>query len=63
MGCMIVAVPAAVVPIPLALAAIGIIVVGVPFTDALPIFLAALVAFAITHGLAGNNKDKTDKTV
>ncbi len=64
LGCMIVAVPAAVVPIPLALAAIGIIVVGVPFIDALPIFLSALVAFAITHGLAGgNNKKKTDKTV
>ena len=62
MGCMIVAVPAAVVPIPLALAAIGIIVVGVPFTDALPIFLAALVAFSITHGLGGDNKEESDKT-
>lgn len=65
LGCMIVAVPAAVVPIPLALAAIGIIVVGVPFTDSLPLFLSALVAFSITHGLGmvGNNKKKTDKTV
>jgi H+/Cl- antiporter ClcA len=63
MGCMIVAVPAAIVPIPLALAAIGIIVVGVPFTDSLPLILAALVAFAITHGLMGNNKNKADKTV
>jgi H+/Cl- antiporter ClcA len=65
LGCMIVAVPAAVVPIPLALAAIGIIVVGVPFTDSLPLFLSALVAFSITHGLGmvGNNKKKTDKTI
>lgn len=63
LGCMIVAVPAAIVPIPLALAAIGIIVVGVPFTDALPIILSALVAFSITHGLAGNNKKETEKPV
>ena len=65
LGCMIVAVPAAVVPIPLALAAIGIIVVGVPFTDSLPLFLAALVAFSITHGfgMVGNNKKKTNKTI
>jgi H+/Cl- antiporter ClcA len=65
LGCMIVAVPAAVVPIPLALAAIGIIVIGVPITDALPLFLAALMAFSITHGLGmvGNNKKKTDKTI
>jgi len=62
LGCMIVAVPAAIVPIPLALAAIGIIIVGVPFTDALPIFLSALVAFSITHGLAGGNKKRNRKT-
>jgi H+/Cl- antiporter ClcA len=57
LGCMIVAVPAAVVPIPLAVAAIGIIVIGIPFIDALPIFISALVAFAITHGLGGGNSD------
>jgi H+/Cl- antiporter ClcA len=62
LGCMIVAVPAAVVPIPLALAAIGIIVVGVPFVDALPLFLSALVAFSITHGLGGGTKKEPDKT-
>jgi H+/Cl- antiporter ClcA len=62
MGCMIVAVPAAVVPIPLALGAIGIIIVGVPFADAIPIFIAALVAFSITHGLGVENKNKTGKT-
>ena len=61
LGCMIVAVPAAVVPIPLALAAIGIIVVGVPFVDALPLFLSALVAFSITHGLGGGSKKEPDK--
>jgi len=64
LGCMIVAVPAAIVPIPLALAAIGIVIIGVPFVDALPVFISALVAFAITHGLGlGENKKTTDKKV
>lgn len=58
LGCMIVAVPAAIVPIPLAMAAIGIVIIGVPFIDALPVFLAALVAFAITHGLGLGEKNK-----
>ena len=64
LGCMIVAVPAAIVPIPLALAAIGIVIIGVPFADALPVFLAALVAYSITHGLGlGNNKKTSDNEV
>ena len=63
LGCMIVAVPAAVVPIPLAVSAIGIVVIGIPFMDALPIFISALVAFAITHGLgAGDKKEKEGET-
>jgi H+/Cl- antiporter ClcA len=51
LGCMIVAVPAAIVPIPLALAAIGLIVMGLSATDALPVFISALVAFSVTNGL------------
>jgi H+/Cl- antiporter ClcA len=58
LGCMIVAVPAAIVPIPIAMAAIGIVIIGVPFIDALPVFLAALVSFAITHGLGLGEKKK-----
>jgi H+/Cl- antiporter ClcA len=60
LGCMIVAVPAAIVPIPLALAAIGIVIIGLPPNDILPVFIAALVAFSITHGLGlgGDNKEK-----
>lgn len=50
LGCMIVAVPAAIVPIPLALAAIGIIIIGVSPQDALPVIIAALVAFSTTRG-------------
>ena len=58
-GCMIVAVPAAVVPIPLALGAIGIVIIGLSPTNALPVFIAALVAYAITHGLLGAGQEKT----
>jgi H+/Cl- antiporter ClcA len=50
-GCMTVAVPAAVVPIPLALAVIGIVVIGLPPTNAIPVVLASLVAFATVRGL------------
>jgi chloride channel protein, CIC family len=51
LGCMIVGVPAAIVPIPLALGAIGIIIIGLTAANALPVFIAALVAFSITRGL------------
>ncbi|WP_321422540.1 chloride channel protein [uncultured Methanobacterium sp.] len=62
LGCMIVAVPAAIVPIPLALGAIGIIIIGLSPADALPIFIAALVAFAITRGLImGGDQEKRSK--
>ena len=55
LGCMIVAVPAAIVPIPIALGAIGIIIIGLSPTNALPVFIAALVSFSITHGLLGGD--------
>ena len=61
LGCMIVAVPAAIVPIPIAMAAIGIVIIGVPFIDALPVFLAALVSFAITHGLGLGEKKENNQ--
>jgi len=54
-----VAVPAVIVPIPITLAAIGILVIGSSPTNALPIVLAALVAFSISHGLGlGGAKKK-----
>ena len=55
-GCMTVAVPAAVVPIPLALAAIGVVIIGLSPTNALPIVLASLVAFSVTRGLVMTGK-------
>ncbi len=51
LGCLTVAVPAAVVPIPLTLAAIGVVIIGSPPSNALPLVLAALVSFSVSHGL------------
>ncbi len=59
LGCMVVAVPAAIVPIPIALGVIGIIVIGLSPTDALPVLISAIVAYGITHGLLMSN-DKAD---
>jgi H+/Cl- antiporter ClcA len=60
-GCFMVAVPAAIVPIPLALAVIGILVVGLSPMNSLPVIMAALVSFAVAHGLglhkAGNKAE------
>jgi H+/Cl- antiporter ClcA len=50
-GCMMVAVPAAVVPIPLAVAVIGIVVIGLSPTNTLPVILASLIAYSIVRGL------------
>jgi H+/Cl- antiporter ClcA len=58
-GCMTVAVPAAIVPIPLTLAAIGIVIIGLSPTDALPVVLAALVSFSLVRGLAMSKKKQT----
>ncbi|MGZ7120084.1 MAG: chloride channel protein, partial [Methanobacterium sp.] len=60
LGCMIVAVPAAIVPIPLALGAIGIIIIGVSATNTLPVFIAALAAFSITRGLLMGGKKENE---
>lgn len=56
MGCMIVAVPAAIVPIPLALGMLVIIIIGLSPANALPVIIAALVAFSITRGLLMGGK-------
>ena|GEM_PF-3729186 len=61
---MIVAVPAAIVPIPLALGALVIIIIGLSAVNALPVFVAALVAFSITRGLimgGDQEKDSVEK--
>jgi len=45
------AIPAAIVPIPLALSMITVLIVGTPASDVVPIVLAALVSHAIATGL------------
>jgi hypothetical protein len=48
---MMAAVPGAIVPIPLSAGIIVLLVVGTPVTEAVPVLLAALVAFSVTQGL------------
>jgi hypothetical protein len=48
---MMVAVPAAIVPIPLALGVIGIAIIGLSPTNALPVILASLIAHVTVQGL------------
>jgi H+/Cl- antiporter ClcA len=59
-GCLMAAVPASIVPIPLALAVIVIAVVGLSATNSIPVIMAALTAFAVARGLglfAGGGKN------
>jgi H+/Cl- antiporter ClcA len=59
-GCLMAAVPASIVPIPLALAVIVIAVVGLSATNSVPVIMAALTAFAVARGLglfAGSGKN------
>ena len=60
-GAMMAAVPGAIVPIPLSVGIIVLLVVGTPVTEAVPILLAALVAYSVTHGLGllGGGKPAT----
>jgi H+/Cl- antiporter ClcA len=60
-GCMMVAIPAVVVPIPLALGIIGILIVGLSPMNSLPVMMASLTSYSIAHGLglfAGGGKKK-----
>jgi H+/Cl- antiporter ClcA len=58
-GCMMAAVPAAIVPIPLTLAVIVILIAGLSPMNSIPVVMSALLAFSIPHGLglfAGGKK-------
>ena len=56
---MTVAVPAAIVPIPLSLVALGVSIIGLSPTNVLPVLLAALVSFSLVRGVAMVSKEKT----
>jgi len=49
-SCLMTAVPAALLPIPFTLALVVLLVTGIPATEAIPVFLAGLVANFVTHG-------------
>ena len=59
-GCLLVAVPAAIVPIPLALGVLGIVIIGLSPTNAVPVVLAGLIAHATLQGsgLIGRGEKK-----
>ena len=60
-SCLMVAIPASVVPIPLALAVIGTVIVGLSPTNTIPVIMAALTAYAVARGLglfAGGQQKK-----
>lgn len=63
-GCMMAAVPAAIVPIPLALALIVALIVGLSPLNVVPVVLASLTSFAVVHGLGlgGGQKKEEPKT-
>jgi len=50
-GCMMAAVPGALLPVPFSLAVIVLLITGIPATEAIPVILAVVVAHAITNGL------------
>jgi hypothetical protein len=55
--------PGALLPVPLALTVIVLLITGIPATEAIPVFISAIVAYFITHGLgllgAGSKKEQT----
>jgi H+/Cl- antiporter ClcA len=50
-SCTMAAVPGALLPIPLTLAVIVLLITGLPATEAIPVFISVIVAYAVTHGL------------
>jgi len=54
-GCMMAAVTAGVIPIPLALGVYTILIVGLPLTEAVPILLAGLISFLLMKGVVAKS--------
>jgi len=50
-GCMMAAVPAALLPIPISLGLLTMLIAGLSILDAVPVFVAALVGFLVVQGL------------
>jgi len=62
-GCMMAAVPAASLPIPITLGMLTMLIAGLSITDAIPVFVAAMVGFLVVQGLdlmKGEHPEKKD---
>ena len=59
-ACMMAAVPGSLLPVPLSLAVIVLLITGIPATEAIPVFIAVIVSYYITHelGLLGEGSPK-----
>ena len=49
-GCMMAAVPAAMLPLPFSLGILVLLIAGIPSTEPITVFVTALTAFFVTHG-------------
>jgi H+/Cl- antiporter ClcA len=60
---MMAAVPGALLPIPITIGFLTVLIVGVPFTEAIPIFVSVLVAFLLVKGFGLMKEDHPEKPV
>jgi H+/Cl- antiporter ClcA len=50
-SCMMAAMAGALLPVPISMGVLTILIAGVPQTEAIPVIMAALVAYFVTHGM------------
>ena len=60
-SCMMAAVPAALLPIPISLGLLTMLIAGLSITDAIPVFIAAMTGFLVVKGFGLIRPEKTDK--
>jgi H+/Cl- antiporter ClcA len=60
-GCMMAAVPAALLPIPISLGLLTMLIAGLSILDAIPVFVAALVGFLVVQGFGLIKRDQPEK--
>ena len=60
-SCMMAAVPAALLPIPVSLGLLTMLIAGLSILDAIPVFVAALVGFLVVQGFGLIKRDQSEK--
>ena len=60
-GCMMAAVPAALLPIPISLGLLTMLIAGLSILDAVPVFVAALTGFLVVQGFGLIKRDQPEK--